>query len=290
MEKGSHYNLCISDLIMGLLFIFILVLLKFMLEFQSKKDDLSKPLVERGHIIKNIKKELEKEGIKSEIDVKNGVLKLSNVHYFDKGQYELSEKGRKDFEQIKKILFENITCYSHLNSQITKQQWPSGLENEGRLIEWQSHCSKTHKNKYGLIDSILIEGHADKTPISKTGSLSKIGVKTNLDLAVKRSIIAFQALSDYEEVSSDEKISAGNYLFALTNKKEKPLFGVTSFGNLRSHHNKKSRNPAQIEKDQGQDRRIDIRFVMGQPKNLKSISNLNKKKPKGPCEEKLNGR
>ena len=245
-EKSSHYNLCISDLIMGLLFIFILVLLKFMLEFQDKKlefqsktEDLSRPLIERSHIIKNIKNKLNKKGIESEIDLENGVLKLSSIHYFDKGQYELNEKGKKDFKQIKEVLFKNIVCYSDWKSKITQKKWPS--ESQGILNQWKNHCQSKKPDKYGLIDSILIEGHADKTPISKKGSLWKKGIKTNLDLAVKRSTTAFQALSRYEEVTSDKKISAGNYLFALTNKKEKSLFGVTSFGNLRSHNKKKSR-------------------------------------------------
>ena len=285
MEKSSHYNLCISDLIMGILFIFILVLLKFMLEFQdrklefqSKTDDLSKPLIERGHVIKNIRDELKEEGIESEIDIENGVLKLSNVHYFDRGQYELNEKSKEDFKHIKEVLFKNVICYSHLNSQITKQQWPSSSEE--RLIEWKNHChSDIHKNKYGLIDSILIEGHADRTPIPKGGYLSKKGIKTNLDLAAKRSIEAFESLLEYDEESSNNKKS-GNYLFVLTNKKEKPLFGVTSFGNLRSHEPKKNRSPAQIAKDQSQDRRIDIRFVMGQPEELKNIKKLKQKKSK----------
>ena len=277
MEKSSHYNLCISDLIMGLLFIFILVLLKFMLEFQTKKDDLSKPLVERGEIVRSIKEDLKKEGIESEVDVKNGILRLSNVHYFNRGQYELNEKGKKDFKQIKEVLFKNIICYSDWKNKITQKRWPSDSKSQDILSQWKNYCQNKELDKYGLIDSILIEGHADKTRISKEGSLWKRGVKTNLDLAVKRSTTAFQVLSRYEEVAFDKRVSSGNYLYALTNKKGEPLFGVTSFGNLRSHHNKNNRSLAQIEKDQRQDRRVDIRFVMGQPEELKGITDLNKK-------------
>ena len=343
MEKGSHYNLCISDLIMGLLFIFILVLLSFMLAFQSKKSEyqdetkkvqselqdkkeeiqnklqgekeklqsefqskieklkgelqsktkelhalrdevkgFSRPLIERGRIIKNINDDLKKEGIASKIDEKNGVLKLVSLeHYFDKGQYKLNRKGKEYFKKIRETLFANIVCYSDW-SKIAQKRWPSSSKDQNRLKSEKERCQTPEEDhKHGLIDSILIEGHADPTPISAFGNLWLMrGIRTNLDLAVKRSIEVFQTLLEYKETYSNKKASSGNHLFALTNKQGQPLFGVTSFGNLRSHYNKKSRSLAQVKEDQRQDRRVDIRFVMGQPEELKDIAGLSKKTSK----------
>ena len=272
MDKGSHYNLCISDLIMGLLFIFILILLKFMLDYQDKKHDLSKPLVERNHIIEDIAKELEKENIKVEVDKENGVLKLNDIHYFDVGQYKLSQKGKEDFKKIQKTLSRNIICYSHIKSQGTQQKWPIDFRLE--LDKWINHCRKKKPNQYGLIDSILIEGHADSKPISKHGKLWRKGIKTNLDLATKRSITAFKTLTRYNEATSQKK-ATGNYLYALENRQEKPLFGVASYGNLRSNQN---RSPAmQIKKIEARDRRIDIRFIMIQTDDIKeTVSQISK--------------
>ena len=83
MKNNSHYTLSISDLIMGVLFIFILILMKFMIEYHNLKRDLLKPILERTKILKELKKEIEKEDIKVEIDIKNGVLKLMGANYFN---------------------------------------------------------------------------------------------------------------------------------------------------------------------------------------------------------------
>ncbi len=237
-----------------------------MLDYQNKKQDLSEPLVERNHVIENIAKELEKKGVKVEVDKENGVLRLTDIHYFDEGQYELSAKGREDFQIIQKSLFENIICYSHLQSSGTKQRWPIH-PTESNLNKWIDHCKEKQPDQYGLIDSILIEGHADSKPIPQNGKLWKKGIKTNLDLAMKRSIIAFQFLTKYSESTSQKKES-GNHLHALENKQEKPLFGVASYGNLRRSQN---RNPAQLKKNQAGDRRIDIRFIMIQTEDVKEV-------------------
>ncbi len=272
MKNNSHYALSISDLMMGLLFIFILILMKFMMEYQDKKQDLSKPILERGLLLEKLKTEMEQKNIQVEIDKKNGVLKLTDVQYFDKGEYKLSEKGKNHFRKIKKI-FNALICYSDLDSPKTKNRWPKNKAKKTTLKKWQAHCNKpTHFKKQALIDSILIEGHADATPISQYASLIKEGIKTNLDLAMKRAQTVFVFLLDYKEEEKGydpikgEKHTkeSGNRFYALVNKQEKPLFGVTSYGNLRrSASMKDKRNQAQKS-----DRRIDIRFIVSEPAGL----------------------
>ena len=185
MKTVSHYNLAIADLIMGILFIFILILVKFMVDYQDKKDNLSQPLIERNHILDNIAKELEKKNIKVEVDKKNGILKLNNVHYFDEGEYELNAKGQRDFKLIQEKIFQSIVCYSNLQSNGTKRKWPK--DSKLKLKDWINRCCKEQPDKYALIDSILIEGHADSKPIPEDGKLWKKGIKSNLELATKRS-------------------------------------------------------------------------------------------------------
>ena len=268
MKKNSHYALSISDLIMGFLFIFILILMKFMLEYQNKKENLFQPLEERGKLLEKLKKEMKKKNIQVEIDKENGVLKLSGTHYFNKGQYSLSDTGKNTFQKIKKI-FNKLICYSDLEHKKTKKRWPSskGIDKKSNLKRWQIYCKNKYPKNLPLIDSILIEGHADSTPISQYSK----GIKTNLDLAVKRSQTVFVFLLDYKEEHKKydpvkgpiHTKESGNHLYALVNKHGKPLFGVTSYGNLRRSE------PLKKKEDQKKsDRRIDIRFIMSQPEDL----------------------
>lgn len=274
MKKNSHYALSISDLIMGLLFIFILILMKFMLEYQSKKENLFQPLLERTKLLEKLEKEIKKKNIQVEIDTAIGVLILPNTHYFDKSKYSLNQKGKNTFKKIKKI-FSILICYSDLNNIDTKNLWPSskGKNKKSSLKQWQSYCKKKYPKHQALIDSILIEGHADSTPIGQGSSLRKKGINTNLDLAVKRAQTVFVFLLDYKEETKQYDViqgpkhtkESGNYFYALRNKKGKPLFGVTSYGSLRRRTSLKNKKN---DDQQKLDRRVDIRFIMSQSEEL----------------------
>ena len=263
MKNASSYSLSISDLIMGFLFIFILILMKFMLEYENKKTELLFPIEERNKLISYIGEKMEKKNIQIEIDKKNGILKLKSLHYFSKGSYELSLKGKKDFNKIKTI-FDELICYSDLNK--TKENWLKEVKKNEKQWnnswgKWVKHCDTKYKSQYGLVDSILIEGHADRTPIG--GSLKIKGIETNMDLAMRRSQAVFYFLTNYKEATKYYKKS-GNYLHSLRNTQGKSLFGVTSYGNLRSEHDSLQLSRTLASKD----RRIDIRFIMAQPKEL----------------------
>ena len=262
MKNASSYSLSISDLIMGFLFIFILILMKFMLEYESQKEDLVLPIEEIRKLIGNIEEEMKEQKIDVEIDKKNSVLKLKSLHYFEKGSYELSSKGKADFKKIEKI-FNILICYSDLKK--TKEDWMKGTKKNAKQWNdswggWVEYCDKKYKLQHGLVDSILVEGHADRTPIG--GKLKMKGIETNMELAMKRSQTVFYVLTNYKEVTAPGK--SGNYLNSLRNNQGKSLFGVTSYGNLRSEHAslQLSRTLA------SEDRRIDIRFIMAQPKGL----------------------
>ena len=266
MKSNSHYALSISDLLMGILFIFMLILMKFMMEYQNKKESLLEPLSERVKILKHLKSEIEKKNIKVEIDKKNGILKLTGAHYFDSGKYELSDEGKKDFEKIKDI-FTILICYSALDNKKTKERWPKNKKCKSNLKKWQDHCKKKYPKKYALIDSILIEGHADADPIADGSCLAKEGIKNNLDLAMKRAQEIFIFLLDYipergyDPIKGPPAPESGNCFYALVNKQDKPLFGVASYGNLR-------RSDKSQDKVKGLDRRVDFRFIMSQPEDI----------------------
>ena len=240
-----------------------------MIVYQNKKNNLFKPLEERSELLEDLKKKMEDEKIQVKIDKENGVLQLTNMYYFKKGSYTLNKEGRKDFKKIRKI-FNILICYSDLNNPETKKRWFVRYKQVNTLENWKTHCRKKYAEQYGLIDSILIEGHADSTPIGPR--LKWMGIETNLDLAMERSKTAFYFLTGYKEATKDSK-EKGNYLYILSNRQKKNLFGVTSYGNLRREQTV-TRNPSAEDKD----RRIDIRFIMSQPEDIREDLKKNLKK------------
>ncbi len=244
--------------------------------FESRREKLLNPLKSRAELLLEIKNAMKKKGIEVQIDQENGVLTLENMNYFDKGRYTLSAKGKRQFTKIKEILAQNIICYSDLE---TLKKQDSRIENRS---VWKSYYKQCPKSKNALIDSILIEGHADPTPIGPTLK-RKENIQTNIDLAMKRSQTIFYFLTEYKESKAK-----GNYLYYLLNKRGNSLFGITSYGSLRPKHSGKSRDRSppppppspfsaskatdydRVPSSEGhEDRRIDMRFIMAQPEKLK---------------------
>ena len=157
MKKSSHYNLCINDLMMGLLFIFILILVKFMIDYKDKEERILEPITSLHKLMDNIENELTKKNIMVEVDKKNGILKLLNTQYFSEGKYELSEKGRRDFIKIRKI-FSMLICYSNLKSKEVKTKWISSQIDKQKskqiLERWIKYCDSP-KEKINMEQLIL---------------------------------------------------------------------------------------------------------------------------------------
>lgn len=284
MKNNSHYTLSISDLLMGFLFVFILILLKFIIDYHEKKNILSKPLIERTKLLKNLKKQIEKKDISVEIDTENGILELPEILCFQKSQYKLDEEQKEGLEKVREI-FSKIICYSNLNSREMKKRWQLIYN---KKFEKKKYCpGKKHDHKYGLIDTILIEGHADSTPIGENLcecekdmfnlDIDCECIRTNIDLSMKRAKNVFEFLLQYREPTRQHPIPNGNYLYALVNKKDKLLFGVTSYGNLRSSNQRNNRKPnSSLEKE----RCINIRFIMSQSDDIQTHLKKNLKQGK----------
>ena len=146
--KASDYNLCISDLMVGFLFIFMILLVKFMYDFQSRKNSLIQPARERTHLLKVLKSEMKKENITVQIDENQGILKLTNIHSFKEGLYELNEIDQQMFKKIRKILYKYVMCYSNLNysnqSMLNhyKNSFPSLKITKQYIKKREKDCSK----------------------------------------------------------------------------------------------------------------------------------------------------
>ena len=76
-EQQDFFTLSISDLMAGLLAIFILTICYFILNFSQATAQLTQNDVKRTELLETVYEELQKDGIEVEIDEKHGVLRIS---------------------------------------------------------------------------------------------------------------------------------------------------------------------------------------------------------------------
>ena len=149
------FTISISDLMSGLLAIFILVLSYFILNFSQATAQLTQNDVTRAELLRFMQKELEREGIKVTVDEQHGILRIAEGVLFDVGATDVKLQG-----------------------QIVIRRLSSVLETVLGLEQFQ-----------GRVETIFIEGHTDNVPIITETFPS------NWELSTKRAINTWLTMS-----------------------------------------------------------------------------------------------
>ena len=127
----DNFTVSISDLMSGLLAIFILVLSYFILNFSQATAQLTQNDVTRAELLRFMQEELEREGIKVSVDEQHGILRISEGVLFDVGLADVKPQGQIVIKKLGGVL------EVALNSEQFK----------------------------GRVETIFIEGHTDNVPI-----------------------------------------------------------------------------------------------------------------------------
>lgn len=233
-EEEESYFVSMADMMVGLLFIFIILLLYFALQFRQTTEELTGAGQTRREILETLKERLDKRlrpyNLTVRIDAETGVLSLPNSILFNTGQFELSPQGRQAVEIVADELAAVLPCYTDVEAG-------------------GPPCSRGHKapNK---VDAIFVEGHTDSDPLTGSGVL-----RDNLDLSALRATNTFRQMVDtHPEL---EKLVNGS------GHQPVPILGVAGYGERRPVPDA-SGTPDQIK---AQNRRIDLRFLMVTPKS-----------------------
>ena len=149
------FTISISDLMSGLLAIFILVLSYFILNFSQATAQLTQNDVTRAELLRFMQKELEREGILVTVDERHGILRISEGVLFDVGLADVKPQGQV---VIKKL---------------------------GSVLEVALEAEQFK----GRVETIFIEGHTDNVPISNGIFPS------NWELSTKRAINTWLTMS-----------------------------------------------------------------------------------------------
>ena len=100
----DNFTVSISDLMSGLLAIFILVLSYFILTFNQKTAQLTQNDVTRAELLRFMQEELEREGIKVSVDEQHGILRISEGVLFDVGLADVKPQGQIVIKKLGGVL------------------------------------------------------------------------------------------------------------------------------------------------------------------------------------------
>ncbi|WP_068088983.1 OmpA/MotB family protein [Polycladidibacter stylochi] len=261
-EESENYFVSMTDMMVGILFIFIIMLMVFALQFQEQTDtsetklseilerieDVTKKLSnlqdeidvrltalnasrqKRTQLLVDIEQELKAVGLEVQIDPENGVLRLTeNAIHFASNQSILDRVAKKNVEKVSRVLAKVLPSYtSCINT--------GGVES----------CKELPPG--GAIDTVFIEGHTDSQ-----GSDTEAGDKRNWQLSTERAVSTYRAL-----------LTAAPTLRSLMNPDRKQILSVSGYASTRPipGTEKASLDRASRAQTLLRNRRIDIRFVM----------------------------
>lgn len=128
---GDAFTLSISDLMAGLLAIFILALSYFMLNLGEVTNQYTGNTEKRNELLENMQQDMANRGVKVTIDKKQGVLRIPESVLFAQGEAVIKPEGQYAVNSLSQVLYETLT-----------------------------------EEKYAhVIETIFIEGHTDNVPI-----------------------------------------------------------------------------------------------------------------------------
>lgn len=242
IADDESYFVSMTDLMIGLLFIFIIMLMSFTINFRqaetrSQEEELkSRRLqVERNrtierltdnqktleHILRSIERSLSARRIQVKVFPRTGILRLPEDILFDSGSAQLNARGQQSVAALAAALETVIPCHAEMP------------------VPGQIACDP---DRHGRIEALLIEGHTDNVPVR-----SSTRFRSNWDLSAARAIATF------------DELVMQSHLGIARNDHDETLIGVSGYGEERWVE------PNETEEGRRPNRRIDLRFLMAVP-------------------------
>lgn len=226
-ERRESYYVSITDMLIGLLFLFILMLMYFALQLRVATQDLVTSEETRNELLGKVATYMREHNVRAEVDFSAGVLRLPDEILFEKGRDVPKAAGETALRVLAEALATNLPCYTFQTA--TRPVTCSDLRHP--------------------VEAIFIEGHTDSDPITPSPR-----IRDNWDLSASRASNTFRMLYDYQPV-------LGNFLNGPPNDlASRPLMSVAGYADQRPI------DRGRDETAMSRNRRIDLRFVMATPK------------------------
>jgi chemotaxis protein MotB len=165
--EEENYFISMTDMMVGLVFIFIILLMYYAMQFRQTTDQLTSADRTRSTILTHLKDYLKTKGVKVEIDPRTGVLRLPDEILFDKAQAKPKPDGVKALGHLADGLMLILPCYT-----------------DG--VPRPADCpGASHK-----VESVFIEGHTDSDRMA-----GGTGMSDNWDLSVQRATNTYRQVT-----------------------------------------------------------------------------------------------
>jgi chemotaxis protein MotB len=167
IETDQNYLASAADLMIGLLFVFIIMVAFLALQKKAEQEARAGDRDPRGTVTMTIGEEIRKSLPSVKVDPASGVITLPEELLFDLGSSVLKESAVEKLGETSKKLADVLKCF--VANQIPK--------------------ASCQVNKYRHeIETIFIEGHTDNRPMNRVGG----NVKLSLDRAISVNAILVQ--------------------------------------------------------------------------------------------------
>jgi chemotaxis protein MotB len=262
-EAGDSegYFASVSDLMVGILFIFLPMLTVFALNYQQEEEisrekweqamtelklerartrlaeeraahlrellkeaaaevqkEIEDRVAARNRLLKKLERDLSKSGIPVRIDYDSGILHLQESVLFKPSEASVGPEQRQTVSKLGDALAQTLPCFTGAAEQ--------------------RDCEKS---ELPILETVLIEGHTDKRPISNRRFRDNDQLSTERALAVFGELLLTKGLKELRNVDDSY-----------------PLLGVSGFGERRPLPEAKG----DTETDYALNRRIDLRFIL----------------------------
>lgn len=229
--EEENYFVSMTDMMVGLVFIFIILLMYYALQFRQVTDELTGADATRAQILTQIEASLKRQGVMEVlVDTQNGVLRLPDSILFDSGDDQLKAEGRDSVGKLAVALEEVLPCYTRRAETTTRP----------------AHCEPSDH----AIESVYIEGHTDADSFSRGG-------RDNWDLSVVRATNTYRAI-----VGSRPELGG---LCAVKGNRCEPVLSVSGYGPQRPV------DPGDTPEAKAKNRRIDLRIIMVAPDSGETV-------------------
>lgn len=236
--EEENYFVSMTDLMVGLVFVFIILLMYFALQFRDVTEELSGADRTRAQILKQLQESLHQKGVEVSIDTQNGVLRLPDSILFDSARAELKPEGLAAVGHLAEALRDVLPCYADGGADRSRE------------------CPRTKHR----IESAYVEGHTDADRYTGSGAL-----KDNWDLSVVRATNTYRALTQIQPSLGSLCVSKGGHC--------EPVLSVSGYGPQRPV----ATGGDASEAGKRSNRRIDLRLIMVTPDAGASVDILRKR-------------
>ncbi|MBF0621323.1 MAG: OmpA family protein [Magnetococcales bacterium] len=276
IEAEQGYFISISDLMAGLVFVFIITLSIFALhlntsqkDYEAELEPLKKERQEQAERLKVLNLKIEELQTLSNSLRKNIDLYLSRT---DRLKEQLLVDIFKELQtmRMKDVVIDPDQGILRLSDKILFHSGSADLGKKGRntlkrlsvvldkhlacyagqaeMTSRPEHCNDDQWNP-GTLDAVFIEGHTDNIPLSRANPHDN-----NLHLSGMRAIRTFEYLLESSHVEASRSLAN------LSNQSKQPVFGISGYGEHRPvvAHEKPTDEPI--------NRRIDMRFLLTNPR------------------------